>query len=115
MRPSEAAAAFEKLKSEGSGAIGKFYFRPKTSTKDELELVWAFQPSVLKNFTVKEANRVNPQVVGSKLTIGYGAQGSASPGEDFESLDEIIARFIEPMNDLTREVTGSNHTKGHRR
>ena len=55
------------------------------------------------------------QVLGSKLTIRYGPKGSASEGEDFESLEEIVARFIEPMNDLTREVTGNGLAKGHRR
>ena len=60
VRASEAAGAYAKLK---AGEAGRFYFRPKTSAKDELELVWAFQAGgCCKHFAVKESDRANPQV-----------------------------------------------------
>ena len=49
----------------------------------------------------------NKKELGNKLWITYGPNGSSrGKAEDYESIDEIEARFIDPMNQLINDVTG---------
>ena len=45
-------------------------------------------------------------VLGSTLKINYGGVE-----EEYESLDEVIARFIEPMNDIVKDIVATPHRK----
>jgi hypothetical protein len=62
---------------------------------------------MIKEFRIKEEDKTNEQELGKKLLISYGVQGSNSQPEVYSDIEEIEARFIEPMNDFVREVTGN--------
>ena len=53
-----------------------------------------------------EEQKKSPMVLGSLLKITY-----AGVKEEYESLEEIIARFVEPMNDLVKEIISTPHKK----
>mmetsp|Transcript_11633 Transcript_11633/g.14960 ORF Transcript_11633/g.14960 Transcript_11633/m.14960 type:complete len:1328 (-) Transcript_11633:11-3994(-) len=104
VRLNESKAAIKLLHEEKTP--GNFLVQPYKD-KDGLELVWAFQPQILKAFTINEKDKKSPQELGETLMITYGANGShGTETEEYESIDEIAGRFIERMNDLVREVTG---------
>ena len=104
VRGGKVAEAREKLEKETVG--GNFFFRPKSSEENVLELAWLFQPGMIRPFLVNEEKKKSPMVLGSLLKITYDGVE-----EDYESLEEIIARFIEPMNDLVKEIVSKPHKK----
>lgn len=59
-------------------------------------ITWAFQDGCYKHIDVKEHDKLNPVQIGRRLEID---------GEMYEGLDEIMARYISPMNDFVEMMT----------
>lgn len=88
-------AAEEQLRGKGAGEV---LFRPSSS--GGLSLTWAFQEGWYKHIAIEEVDRrAGDQTIGDKLVV-------KDYPEQFSSLDEILARYIDPMNDLVARMVG---------
>jgi transcription elongation factor SPT6 len=83
---------------------GESMFRPSSKGMDHLTITWHVQEGLMMHIDVeeldetdKEGNVMNPSGarLGAKLKIKK---------EVYESLDEIISRYIMPLNDLIEEM-----------
>ena len=77
---------------------GDVVIRPSSSSKDSLVVTWMYLPGLFKHIEVKERRKPeNQDGIGEELIIR---------GEDevFTDLDEIYARYIQPMNDLVTQL-----------
>lgn len=88
--------AEQKLILEGKGA-GEVLIRPSSKGPDYLTITWAFQEGWFKHIMVHEQGQ-------KKGTLGLGSpliiQEEGVRDIPYSDLDEIYARYIEPMNDL---------------
>jgi hypothetical protein len=81
----------------GKGA-GEVVVRPSSKGPDQLSITWAFQEGWYKHIEVKESEkRPGEKGLGRKLSI-------AGEAEPFGDLDEILANYITPMNDLITQI-----------
>ncbi|VDO79503.1 unnamed protein product [Heligmosomoides polygyrus] len=76
---------------------GDIVIRPSTKSTNRLTISWKVTDGVVGNIDVEEHDKDDPKELGRRLTI---------LGEDFDDLDEAIARFLYPMADLCRDVMG---------
>ena len=60
-----------------------------------LVITWAFQEGCFKHIEVKEHDKPSEMQVGRRLEID---------GEEYEDIDEILARFISPMNEFVENI-----------
>jgi hypothetical protein len=84
---------------EGMGA-GEMVLRPSSKGPECLVITWAFQEGVFKHIEVTEefsSGKRNDHGLGDVLKI----KGEKEPYSD---IDEIFARYIEPMNDLVAQM-----------
>uniref|UniRef100_A0A1I7T2H6 Suppressor of Ty 6 homolog n=1 Tax=Caenorhabditis tropicalis TaxID=1561998 RepID=A0A1I7T2H6_9PELO len=70
--------------------------RPSANKDSGLSVTWKIWGPVYHNFFVKESAKDQVFSIGRQLSVG---------GEDFEDLDELIARFVQPMIQISHEVT----------
>lgn len=97
--------AEEKLARENKGA-GEVVIRPSSTGPNMLTITWAFQDNWYKHINVEEKDKKKGQVgLGNKLEI----KEPDMQGQYFSDLDEIYARYIEPMNDFTSTMVSHNH------
>lgn len=88
-------AAEERLRKEGKGA-GEVLIRPSSRGSNYLTITWAFQENWFKHINVEEKDK-------RAGDLGLGAQLfvlEEDVPEPFQDLDEVFARYVEPMNDL---------------
>jgi transcription elongation factor SPT6 len=86
------------LLTDSGAQVGDVVIHPSSSDKDSLIVTWMFLAGRFKHIEVKEANKLEDQGgIGQELLI-RGEQ------EAFSDLDEIFARYIQPMNDYTAEL-----------
>lgn len=85
--------AEQELRGQGAGEV---IFRPSSRGPDILVITWAFQEGCFKHIDVKEHDKLNPVQIGRRLELD---------GESYEGLDEIMARYISPMNDFVEMMT----------
>jgi len=76
-------------------AVGEAVLRPSSKGVDMLTLSWVFQPGMVKHQEVKEEGKDGDIGLGKQLTI---------KNETYEDIDELIARYVDPMNDLVNEM-----------
>jgi transcription elongation factor SPT6 len=77
---------------------GEFLFRPSSKGTDFISITWAFQENWFKHIDVEEKDkRPGDQSLGKKLCID-------DVKEPFSDLNDIIANYIGPMNDLVSEM-----------
>lgn len=75
--------------------IGDVVIRPSTLGSDHLTLTWKMMDGVYRHFDVEEKNKPSEARIGQTLVI---------KDEPYENIDEMIARFVDPMNELVDEV-----------
>lgn len=75
-------------------ADGEFLIRPATTSAEHLTLCWKWNGSVV-HFDVQELDKPKRFELGKKLRLGH---------ETFDDLNELIARYVEPMSQLARDV-----------
>jgi hypothetical protein len=98
----DARGAEEKLKGRGAGEV---IFRPSSKGPDALSITWAFQEEWVKHIDIEERGKTPGQLtLGKQLFIK-----EPDMQEAFSDLDEIHARYIEPMNDYVNAMTSHSH------
>ncbi|XP_034489679.1 transcription elongation factor SPT6 isoform X2 [Drosophila innubila] len=74
---------------------GEVALRPSSKSKDHLTATWKVADDIFQHIDVREEGKENEYSLGRSLWIGT---------EEFEDLDEIIARHINPMAVAAREL-----------
>lgn len=87
------AEAVKLLKSMDQGEV---VVRPSSKGTDHLTVTWKVADDVYQHIDVREVGKENTFSLGTSLFIG---------SEEFEDLDEIIARHINPMASYARDLT----------
>jgi len=88
-------AAEARLRMEGKGA-GEVLIRPSSRGPNYLTITWAFQDNWFKHINIEEkGKKIGSMGLGSQLFIQED-----DIREPFSDLDEIFARYIDPMNEL---------------
>lgn len=75
---------------------GDVIIRPSSKGVDHLTVTWKVYEGILQHIDVKEQGKENAFSLGSSLVINT---------EEFEDLDEIIARHVQPMASYARDLT----------
>lgn len=76
---------------------GEVIIRPSSKGSDHLTVTWKVCEDVYQHIDVREEGKENTFSLGSSLWIG---------NDEFEDLDEIIARHITPMAAYSRDLLG---------
>ncbi|KAL4223178.1 Transcription elongation factor SPT6 [Mactra antiquata] len=74
---------------------GECIIRPSSKGADHLTVTWKVAEGVLHHIDIKEEGKENAFSLGQSLMIN---------GEEYEDLDEIIARHIQPMASHARDI-----------
>ena len=74
---------------------GEVIIRPSSKGVDHLTITWKVADNIYQHIDVKEEGKANAFSLGKTLWIG---------GEEFEDLDEIIARHVTPMAAHARDL-----------
>lgn len=74
---------------------GECVIRPSSKGSDHLTVTWKVADGILQHIDIIEQGKENAFSLGKSLLIN---------GEEFEDLDEIIARHIQPMASFARDI-----------
>lgn len=74
---------------------GEVIVRPSSKGSDHLTVTWKVKNDIYQHIDVREEGKENAFSLGQRLWIG---------NEEFEDLDEIIARHVNPMAACAREL-----------
>ncbi|XP_050511669.1 transcription elongation factor SPT6 isoform X2 [Diabrotica virgifera virgifera] len=74
---------------------GEVIIRPSSKGADHLTITWKVTDGIYQHIDIKEQGKVNAFSLGKSLWIG---------NEEFEDLDEIIARHVTPMAAHARDL-----------
>lgn len=85
----------EAIKALKNAEQGEVIVRPSSKSTDHLTVTWKVTDDVFQHIDVRESGKENNFSIGSSLFIG---------NEEFEDLDEIIARHISPMAGYARDL-----------
>jgi transcription elongation factor SPT6 len=86
----------KELKDGGELMVGEALIRPSSKNAESLAVHWLVRPGVIKVVEVLEEDKDNDASIGNTLKIKDEAYGS---------IDELLARFIAPMNERVEELT----------
>jgi len=75
--------------------VGEVVLRPSTLGTDHLTLTWKMLEGVFRHFDIQEKDKPSEARIGQTLIIKE---------EKYENIDELIARFVDPMNGLVDDV-----------
>lgn len=75
--------------------IGDAIIRPSSKGDNHLTVTWKVNQNVFQHVDIIEEKKINSFSLGKRLIID---------GEEYEDLDEILARYISPMVGYCREV-----------
>ena len=89
-----------ELREAGDAMVGEALIRPSKRDADVLAVHWVVRPGVIHYIEVVEEDKETDASIGRTLKI---------KDEEFGSIDEILGRYIAPLNDRVEEVT--NHRK----
>uniref|UniRef100_A0A146LTI5 Transcription elongation factor SPT6 n=1 Tax=Lygus hesperus TaxID=30085 RepID=A0A146LTI5_LYGHE len=81
---------------------GEVIVRPSSKGADHLTVTWKVADNIYQHIDVREEGKENAFSLGTSLWIG---------GEEFEDLDEIIARHINPMASSVRDIFNFKYYK----
>lgn len=87
----------EAMKIMASMDQGEAIIRPSSKGSDHLTATWKVCDEIYQHIDVREEGKENAYTLGTSLWIG---------NEEFEDLDEIIARHITPMAAYSRDLLG---------
>lgn len=82
--------------------VGEVVIRPSTLGSDHLTLTWKVLDGVYRHFDILEKDKPSEARLGQKLVIKE---------ETYENIDELIARFVDPMNSLVDDVVRYKYYK----
>ena len=88
----------ENLLAEGSD--GDIIIRPSSKGFDFVVISWRLEMDVYHHIEIREENKDTPWTLGRSLFIG---------NQRFDDLDEVIARYVDPLINFCKEVT--SHAK----
>jgi transcription elongation factor SPT6 len=81
--------------------VGEFLFRPSSKGTNNITLTWKFyNGGNIVHIDIQEHEKAPGATIGSKLQVGH---------EFFDNLQEIVERYIHPVNRLVYEAI--NHVK----
>ncbi|KAL3925612.1 MAG: hypothetical protein SGILL_000286 [Bacillariaceae sp.] len=89
-----------ELKDSGPAMVGEALVRPSSKSADSLAIHWMYRDGHVKIVEVKEEEKETDTSIGNVLKV---------KGESYGSIDELLGRFVAPMNDLVEEMV--NHRK----
>lgn len=89
-----------ELREAGDAMVGEALIRPSKSDADRLAVHWVVRPGVVQCIEVVEVDKETDASIGRILKIKE---------EEYGSIDEILGRYIAPLNDRVEEVM--NHRK----
>ena len=75
--------------------MGDCIIRPSSKGNDHLTVTWKVYDNIYQHIDITEKKKSNAFSLGQSLLIGP---------EEFEDLDEIIARHINPMSSNSRDI-----------
>lgn len=81
---------------------GEVIIRPSSKGSDHLTITWKVAEKIYQHIDVKEEGKANAFSLGSSLFIN---------NEEFEDLDEIIARHVAPMASHARDLLDFKYYK----
>lgn len=87
----------EAIKLLGTMDQGEVIVRPSSKGTDNLTVTWKVTDDIYQHIDVREVGKENSFSLGTSLFIG---------SEEFEDLDEIIARHINPSASYARDLIG---------
>lgn len=90
----------KELKEGGPAMVGEALIRPSSKSADSLAIHWLFRDGHVKIMEVNEEGKDTDASIGNILKV---------KGEEYGSIDELLGRYVAPMNDLVDELT--NHRK----
>lgn len=116
----------KELKEAGDAMVGEALIRPSTRSVDSLAIHWMVRPGCIKVIEVQEEDKDTDASIGNRLIIKVrsGLLSFAcrrhfekllsfltlsalilhQQKEVYESIDELLGRYIAPMNDRVEEV-----------
>ena len=86
----------KELKDAGYSMVGEALFRPSSKRSDSLAVHWVVKEGSIKVIEVLEEDKETDASIGNKLKI---------KDEVYGSIDELLGRYIAPMNDFVEELT----------
>lgn len=86
--------AEEELRGKGDGEV---IIRPSSKGPNALSITWAVQEGWYKHIEMTDEDRAEGQGIGKKIFI-------KGENDVYSDLDEVISRYIEPMNDFVRQM-----------
>ena len=81
--------------------LGDAIIRPSSKASDHLTITWKLVDGVLHNIDVIEKLKTNQFSLGKRLLI---IDPRTQETEEFEDLDEILARYIKPMANTVSDI-----------
>nr|CAD2207292.1 unnamed protein product [Meloidogyne enterolobii] len=75
--------------------LGEAIIRPSGKSPDHLTVTWKVLDDIYQHIQVEEREKKRQFEIGKKLIIN---------GDEFEDLDEILARHIQPMTAVVRDI-----------
>ncbi|XP_014252442.1 transcription elongation factor SPT6 [Cimex lectularius] len=81
---------------------GEVIVRPSSKGADHLTVTWKVADNIYQHIDVREEGKENAFSLGQSLWIG---------NEEFEDLDEIIARHVNPMASCVRDIFNFKYYK----
>ncbi|RUS83311.1 hypothetical protein EGW08_008933 [Elysia chlorotica] len=81
---------------------GDVIIRPSSKGSDHLTATWKVTDGILQHIDIREEGKENAFSLGRSLWIA---------GEEFEDLDEIIARYIQPIAATVRDIMAFKYYK----
>ncbi|RLN72476.1 hypothetical protein BBJ28_00001054 [Nothophytophthora sp. Chile5] len=82
--------------------VGEVVIRPSTLGTDHLTLTWKMLDGVYRHFDIQEKDKPSDARIGQTLIVKE---------ESYENIDELIARFVDPMNSLVEDVVRYKYYK----
>jgi len=84
-----------ELKEAGDAMVGEALIRPSNRSCDSLAIHWMVRPGCIKVIEVHEEDKDTDASIGNRLIIKKEVYGS---------IDELLGRYIAPMNDRVEEI-----------
>uniref|UniRef100_A0A7S2K6D1 S1 motif domain-containing protein n=1 Tax=Leptocylindrus danicus TaxID=163516 RepID=A0A7S2K6D1_9STRA len=85
-----------EIKEGGEAMVGEALIRPSSHIANSLSMYWVIRTGCIKVIEVFEEDKPTESSIGNKLKI---------KNEEYGSIDELIGRYISPMNDRVDELT----------
>jgi len=86
--------------------VGETVFRPSSRADHLTATVKLTAHGPLLHVDILEKDKPSPAELGASLWIGRVESDASKQGDRFDDLDEILYRYVEPLVENMREVTG---------